>query len=300
MKYAVAIVALMLVYTAMAQDAPRSGLPCCPGTETVVPLAGNPDPSQPRRVLRVAADPNNLPFSNDRLEGFENRIAEVVARELNADLVYEWRAQRRGFFRLTLKEGDVDLVLGAPVGSDRALVTEPYYTSTYCFVSREDRHLDISSFDDPRLREFKVGVQVVGDDGFNPPAAHVLADKGIVDNVIGFSVYGNYAEPNPPARIVDAVVKGEVDVAIVWGPLAGYFAQQEPVPIALTPVEQPQDSPFPFIYSIGMGVKKQNLALREELNLILQRHRAEIEKILASYGVPLAPPRAQHAALEED
>ena len=109
--------------------------------------------AEEQRVLRVAADPNNLPFSNDRLEGFENEIAELIARELHCRIEYHWRAQRRGFFRETLKSGDVDLVLGVPAHFDMALTTAPYYRSSYVFVSRVDRNLHVSSFDDPQLRK---------------------------------------------------------------------------------------------------------------------------------------------------
>ena len=183
-----------------------------------------------QRVLRVTADPNNLPFSNDRGEGFENKIAELIATDLGVKLDYSWRAQRRGFFRETLKENRADLVLGVPEHFDMALTTAPYYTSTYVFVSRHDRHLNVSSLDDPALRKLKIGVQLIGNDARNTPPVHALADRHIVDNVVGYTVYGDYTRASPPARIMDAVVNGDVDVAIVWGPLAGYFAKQESVP----------------------------------------------------------------------
>jgi mxaJ protein len=168
--------------------------------------------AEEQRVLRVAADPNNLPFSNDRLEGFENEIAELIARELHCRIEYHWRAQRRGFFRETLKSGDVDLVLGVPAHFDMALTTAPYYRSSYVFVSRVDRNLHVSSFDDPELRKLKVGVQLIGNDGVDTPPAHALAARGIVNKIIGFTLYGDYSQHNPPARIIDAVANGDVDV----------------------------------------------------------------------------------------
>src|SRR4051794_12192091 len=137
------------------------------------PAPGGDDTRAPsRRVLRVTADPNNLPFTNERREGFENKIAEVIARDLNADLKYTWRAQRRGFFRETLKADECDLVLGVPAGFERAMTTVPYYRSAYVFVSRKDRGLDVRSFDDPKLKALKVAVQLIGDDGVNTPPAH--------------------------------------------------------------------------------------------------------------------------------
>src|SRR5436190_17452190 len=147
-------------------------------------------------VLRIAADPNNLPFSNERLEGFENKIANLVARELKAEVQYLWRAQRRGFFRETLKTGDCDLVLGVPVGFQQALTTVPYYRSSYAFVYRRDSGLDLKSLDDPRLRALRIGVQLVGDDGANTPPAHALAIRGLVTNIVGYTLYGDYRQAN--------------------------------------------------------------------------------------------------------
>jgi mxaJ protein len=241
----------------------------------------------PRRVLRVMADPNNLPFSNDKGEGFENKLAELIAREVGADVVYTWRAQRRGFFREAFKEGQADLVLGVPTGFDLALTTAPYYRSTYVFVTRKDRKLAVESFDDPLLKKLKVGVQVVGDDGINTPPAHALARRGVTDNVVGYTVYGDYAEPNPPARIVEGVARGDVDVAVVWGPLAGYFAKRQKAELVLTPVKPSEDPPgLRFAFDISMGVARQNAALRDELNAVLERKKAEVEKVLDEYGMP--------------
>jgi mxaJ protein len=237
----------------------------------------------------VCADPNNLPFSNEKREGFENRIAELLARDLHADLRYTWWAQRRGFLRSTLKAGLCDVVMGLPSDVEMALPTRAYYRSTYVFVSRADRHLDVRSLDDPRLRTLRVGVQIIGDDYANAPPAHALARRGIVNNVVGYSVYGDYSRPNPPARIVEAVARGEVDVAIVWGPLAGYFAKRQPVRLALTPVSPKVDRPLlPFVFDISVAVRRGDRARRDEIDAILANRRGEIDKILDEYGVPRA------------
>ena len=247
----------------------------------------------PRRVLHIAADPNNLPFSNDKLQGFENRIAQVIAADLNADVQYVWRAQRRGFFRHAFKDDGCEVVLGVPAGFDMALTTAPYYRSTYVFLSRADRNLDIRSFDDPALRELKVGVQVVGDEGSFAPPGFALARRGIINNVVGYTVYGDYRQDNPPARIVDAVIDGEVDVAVVWGPLAGYFARRGKVPLRVTPVSPEADpSGVRFAFAIAVGVRKGDTQFRDELNAVLARRRPEIERILDDYGVPRAPSSA--------
>jgi mxaJ protein len=239
------------------------------------------------RELRVCADPNNLPFSNQQQQGFENRIAELVARDLNAKLTYVWYAQRRGFTRNTLNARTCDVLIGVPSSFDRVSTTLPYYRSTYVFATRHDRHIKLVSFDDPALRKLRIGVQMVGDDFMNTPPAHALASRHIIQNVKGYSVYGDYSKPNPPARVIDAVVNGDVDVAIAWGPLAGYFAQHQPVALDITPVSPQIDLPFlPFVFDISMGVRRGQDSLRDQLNVIIAHRRPEIDRILESYGIP--------------
>jgi mxaJ protein len=253
------------------------------------PPAARPQFERPAGVLRVCADPNNLPFSNERGEGFENKLAELLAADLNERLEYTWWAQRRGFFRNTLRAGTCDVVLGVPSSFELAATTAPYYRSTYVFVYRKGRGINVRSFDDAVLRDVKVGVQLVGDDGANTPPAHALAARGVVNNVRGYTLYGDYREPNPPARIVEAVAKGEVDVAVAWGPLAGYFARRQPAPLEVVPVSPQFDLPFlPFVYDISMGVRRGDEELRRKLDGFIERRRPEIERILDDYGVPRA------------
>jgi len=251
-----------------------------------------------RKTLRISADPNNMPFTNERREGFENKIAELVAADLEAEIRYDWRAQRRGFFRVTLKENEADLVLGVPVDFERALTTVPYYRSSYVFATRKGRSPEIRSFDDPELRRLKVGVQLIGDDGINTPPAHALAARGLVDNVVGFTVYGDYAEESPPARIIEALGKGEVDVAVVWGPMAGYHSRRLGLDLSLVPVKPEVDrTGLPFTFEIGMGVRKGDKELKRGLDEILGRRAAEIARILDEFGVPrvTADPRREKA-----
>jgi len=243
-----------------------------------------------QRVLRVCADPNNLPFSNDRLEGFENRIAAIVARELGARVEYTWWAQRRGHVRNTLKAGLCDLVPGAASGVETMATTRPYYRSTYVFVTRAGDGLDVASLDDPRLREVTVGVQMIGDDFANSPPAHGLARRGIVRNVRGFMVYGDYAEDSPPRRIVEAVATGAVDLAIAWGPLAGFYAARQPVALDLVPVAPRMDGPqLPMAFSVSMGVRRGDGELLRAVEGALDRARAEVEAVLDEYRVPRLP-----------
>jgi mxaJ protein len=232
-----------------------------------------------------------MPFSNERGEGFENRIAQVLAKQLGAKLEYTWRAQRRGFFRETLKANRADVVLGVPSAFEMARVTSPLYSSAYVFVTREDRNLDIKSLDDPQLRNLKIGVQLVGDDGSNTPPAHALAKRHIVQNVRGYTLYGDYAKPNPPARIMEAVASGEVDVAIVWGPLAGYFATHENVPLSIQPVSPLADGPaLPMAFTICAGVRRGDDQLFNDVEAALEKSRPQIDRILAEYQVPQVDP----------
>ncbi|HEV7889650.1 MAG TPA: substrate-binding domain-containing protein [Pyrinomonadaceae bacterium] len=237
------------------------------------------------RVLRVCADPNNMPFSNERGEGFENRIVETIAKDLGARVEYTWWAQRRGFFRSTLRAGLCDLVAGVPSSFELAQTTSPYYRSTYVFVYRKGGGVDVHSFDDPALKNLKIGVQMIGDDFANTPPAHALTNRHIT-NVRGYMVYGDYSKPSPSANIIEAVERGEVDVAVVWGPLAGYFAKRH-AGLEVVPVSPQIDLPFlPFVYDISMGVRRGDNLFRDEIEGAIERRRAEIEKILDEYGVP--------------
>jgi mxaJ protein len=240
------------------------------------------------RELRVCADPNNLPFSNAAGEGFENRIAALLADDLGATLTYTWHAQRRGFLRETLKAGLCDLVPGLPSNMEGVRTTRPYYRSVYTFVTREDGP-PIASFNDPVLKDLVVGVQLIGDDGWNTPPAHALTRRGIVQNIRGYTLYGDYREPNPPARIVTAVAEREIDVAVVWGPLAGYFAPRQSTLLRVIPVKPLFDGPqLPMVWDISMAVRKEDETLRQEVDGFLSRHAREIDAILSEYGVPRA------------
>jgi mxaJ protein len=243
--------------------------------------------AEPARELRVCSDPNNLPFSNEAEEGFENRIADLIAAELGAELQYTWWAQRRGFFRNTLRAGLCDLVIGVPSSFELAHPTRPYYRSTYVFVYPQGRGLDIRSFDDPALRDLRIGVHIIGDDYNNTPPAQALAERGFAGRVKGYSIYGNYAEPNPPARIFDGLLNDEIDVAIVWGPLAGYFAPRQAMALEIVPVSPQIDLPYlPFVFDISLGVRRGDAELHAELDALLVRRREEIGRILDEYGVP--------------
>ncbi|RVI99514.1 substrate-binding domain-containing protein [Sinorhizobium medicae] len=245
-------------------------------------------PDVEARELRVCADPNNLPFSNRQGEGFENRIAELLAHKLKATLVYTWRAQRRGFLRETLNAGRCDLVIGIPAELESVRTTHPYYRSAYVFVTR-DKEPRVASFDDPALRRKLLGVQLVGDDGWNTPPAHALTRRGIIENVRGYTLYGDYREPNPTAKIVSAVAHGEIDVALAWGPVGGYFAALEHPALKVSAVKPLDEPGLPMAWDISMAVRKDDRTLLSEMDTLLARLRPEIDAILAEYHVPRLP-----------
>jgi mxaJ protein len=242
--------------------------------------------------LRVCADPNNLPFSDGQGAGFENHLAQLVAHDIGARVDYTWWPQRRGFVRNTLRYGSCDIVMGVPASYQLVLATTPYYRSTYVFVTRHDRHLRITSLDDPVLRRLRIGFHTIGDDYANSPAETAMARRGLIRNAVGMTVYGNYSQATPPADLLRAVADGRIDVAIAWGPLAGYYARQAPVVLDLTPVTPQIDTPFlPFAFDISIGVRRGDTLTRAMLERVLSAHRVEIDSLLRAYGVPMVDAR---------
>jgi mxaJ protein len=236
--------------------------------------------------LRVCADPNNLPYSNAAGEGFENKIVALIANSLHRPLEFVWRAERRGFVREGLNADECDLVAAIPLGAHMALVTRPYYSSTYVFVSKPSEPA-IFSFDDPSLKKREIGVQLIGADGMNSPPAHALAERGVTRNVRGYMVYGDYRAAHPLSEIVHAVATGEVDVAAVWGPVAGYFAAKEKPPLVITPIAGAAEARLPMTFAIAMGVRKADAELKEQVDGALVSLAPQIQSILAAYGVPV-------------
>ena len=245
-----------------------------------------------QRTLTACADPNNLPFSNRAGEGFENKLAQLIASDLHAKLNYYWWAQRRGYVRNTLNERKCDFWPGMGSNVEMVATSRPYYRSTYVFVTRQNDKLGGLTLDDPRLKRLKIGVQMVGNDATNTPPAHALAERGIIGNVHGYMLYGDYRTPSPPSAVVEAVEHGDVDVALVWGPLAGYFAARSAVPLRLEPVTPwLADMQWPMQFDISVGVQKDNQKLLKEIDGVLARRSADIQKLIASYHVPIATPQ---------
>jgi mxaJ protein len=243
---------------------------------------------RPTPELVVCADPYDLPFSNKAGEGFENKLAHLVARELNTTTSSYWWPHRRGFLRNSILAGLCNVLIGVPQGLGPVATTQPYYRTTYYFVYRTDRPWHLRSLDDTLLKHLKIGVNMIGYDYTNTPPAHALGPRGIV-GLVGF---GNFLYPDPkadhPQDIIDAVAKDSIDVAIVWGPLAGYWAKREPV--ALTLVALPDSDPvsgMPFAFNVSMGVRHQDTELKAQLDSVIARRRPEIRAILEEYHIPV-------------
>jgi mxaJ protein len=253
---------------------------------TIALMAGAP----PRLAsdLRVCADPYDMPFSNSQGEGFENKIAQVVARDLNATVINYWWPSRRGVLRNSILGGFCDVMIQAPVGLDPVATTQPYYRSTYYFVFRADRAVQLRSLDDTILKRLKIGVNMIGYDYTNTPPAHALGSRGIV-GLVGF---GNFLNPDPnadhPDDIIKAVAKDSIDVAIVWGPLAGYWAKRQSVPLTLVALpDSDAVSGMPFAFSMAMAVRHRDKALKATLDSVIDRRRGEITEILRQFNVPM-------------
>ena len=238
--------------------------------------------------LRVCADSNNLPYSNDRQEGFENKLAEMIAQDLDRPLQYFWWPHSPRFAEKTFKAGACDVIMEVPSTYDLALPTHPYYSSSYVFVTRKDRHIGLQNLDDPFLRQARIGLHVVGDDGAFIPPAQELAERGIIRNVVGYNIFGNFDKPNPPAQLIQAVARGDIDVAIAWGPLAGYFAKSSEVPLEVQPVcPSKTRSSLPLVFQMSMGVRRGEGELKQQLESEISRRQVEIRSVLQSYGIPL-------------
>jgi mxaJ protein len=238
--------------------------------------------------LRVCAETNSLPFSDRQEQGFDNHIAKLIAEELDAELSFVWLPQPRNPIRdAMLETGACDLLLGVPDGIAGLLTTIPYYRSSYVFVYREDSPFEITSFDDPALEELKVGVQSPGGEAVGP-GTYALLKRGLLANQVTF--VPDPLESEPLATVIEAVVASDVDVAVVWGPIAGYFSARQDAALELIAVRPEIEQPFlPMVYTVSIGVRQGDMDLRDLLNTAIANRWQEIQEVLASYHVPLIP-----------
>jgi mxaJ protein len=278
--------------TALAAGALAAGVLACLAL-VAEPLAAQDQPALRSTtptvgVLRICADPDNMPASNQKGEGYENKIAELIAKEWNAKLEYAWWPVRRGFFSRALNGRYCDIALTAPSELDMAGTTKPYFRSGYVVIYRKDSGLDLKSLDDPAWKKLKIGVNLLNSDAENTPPAMALSRHGVVGNLVGFTTF--YSELDRPEDIVKAVADKKVDASIVWGPLAGYFAQRSSVPLVVQPLaEYDSVTGLPFAFNMSMGVRRRDKELRDSLQTLLDRKGPEIQAILRQFGVPLLP-----------
>jgi len=251
-----------------------------------------------RAAMQMMLTGKTLRADQAKRAGFLDKLvfpadAEAAARELITrqprprrapwlDRVLSWSLVR-GLVRKTLDAGACDVLIGVPADFDRVLATTPYYRSSYVFVTRGDDAAPLRSFADPRLVQLRVGVQLVGNDLAATPPGHALAQRGATQHVVGFTIYGD----GPAAeRMLRALSERQLDAALVWGPQAGYFARHAHTPMRLSAATAPPGLPLPFEFAIAMGVRRGDTALRDALNGVIERRRADIDAILAQYGVP--------------
>jgi mxaJ protein len=235
------------------------------------------------RPLRICADPDNLPFSDHAGRGLDNRIAALVARDLGREPVFIPARSRRGFLRERFNKGACDLLTGVPLGMHGVATTRPYYRSTYVFVTPASERVQIASFQDPHLNGRRIGLQILEED-YSPPSLPLIRD-GHAAQLVGFEAFGSGG-----SEIIRAVADGRVGVAVVWGPVAGYFAARQHAPVTLTPVARAVDSSgVPLAYSIAFAVHSNDTALRDALNASVARLEPQIQKVLARYHVPTLP-----------
>jgi quinoprotein dehydrogenase-associated probable ABC transporter substrate-binding protein len=233
------------------------------------------------KVLRVCADPNNLPFSNEKGEGFENRIVELLAAKLDKGLAYVWYPQATGFVRNTLGAHRCDVIPGFPQGDELVQSTNPYYRTAYALVMRPGAGLDdIDTLTDPRLRHSRIGI-VAG----TPPATY-LAVNGLLSNAKSYPLVVDTRVDSSARAMMRDLASGDIDLGILWGPMAGYHARQANPPLRVKLLLKETGGP-PLAFRIAMGVRASDQNWKRQLNRLIAENRADINRLLLGFGVPL-------------
>lgn len=239
-----------------------------------------------RTELRVCADPRNLPFSNEAREGFENKIAEIIGADLQLPVSYVWFPQVTGFVRNTLRARECDLVMGAVSGDGIMDSTNPYYHTGYMMVTRTADELTAHSVGDPALASKKFGVIAA------TPPTDLLLRHDLMNQVRAYSLRVDTRISNPPNAMLHDLVDGVIDVALVWGPPAGYAITREHLPLTAVFIEPEPNAPR-LDYRIAMGVRANEPEWRRRINQAIAKHKAEIATVLASFGVPMLDDQGQ-------
>ena len=233
------------------------------------------------KVLRVCADPRNLPFSNEKGEGFENKLGELFAEKLQKKLDYVYLPQATGFVRLTLGAHRCDVIMGFPQGDDLAQGTNPYYRTAYALVARQGSGLDdVATLEDARLKGKHIGI-VAG----TPPATNMAAN-GLMADAKSYRLMIDTRFESSAQAMIDDLTSGQIDAAILWGPIAGFYARKASPPLHVTPLVKETAGPR-LVYRIGMGVRPADQNWKRLLNRLIQENQSAINRILLDFGVPL-------------
>lgn len=233
------------------------------------------------KVLRVCADPRNMPFSDEKGEGFENKLAELFAQKLQKKLDYMYFPQATGFVRVTLGAHRCDVIMGYPQGDDLVQGTNPYYRTAYALISKPGSGLDdVTTLEDPRLKSKHIGV-VAG----TPPATN-MAIAGLMTNAKPYPLMIDTRVDSSAQSMIDDLNKGVIDAGVLWGPMAGYYAKKSDPPLHITTLVKETSGPK-MVYRIGMGVRTADQNWKRQLNRLIKENQPAINKILLDYGVPL-------------
>lgn len=233
-------------------------------------------------VLRVCADPDNMPFSNEKGEGFENKLAELIAERLGNDLEYTWFAENTSYLPNTIGTGACDLVMGYAQGTDLIEDTNPYYHTSYVLITREDDEAlkGVESLSDPRLKQKRIGIFA------RTPPASILAMHGLTSHAKPFENTTGESQAQAAKAMIEEIAAGELDAGLLWGPVGGYYAQRAEVPLRVTPLVKESAGPTTF-YGITMGVRPNEPQFKHEINKVLADNQQDINVILQGYNVPL-------------
>ncbi len=231
--------------------------------------------------FRVCADPDNLPYSNEAGEGFENKIAELLAGELDREVTYTWYPSTVGFVRNTLAARVCDVVIGVPTTNELMQNTNPYYRSTYALIQRADAEPKITALDDPALQTMRIGGVA------NTPPVTLLAQQGLLGNLAPYRLMADTRHDHPAEEMVHDVESGDIDIAVVWGPIGGYFAKQAEGALVVTPLTAEEGGMVRLDFRMSMGLRRGEPVWKEQLNTLLKEQQPAIEAILMDYGIPL-------------
>jgi quinoprotein dehydrogenase-associated probable ABC transporter substrate-binding protein len=239
-----------------------------------------------RSNFRVCSDPSNLPFSNDKGEGFENKIAELLAAKLGVPLKYTWYPNSVGFLRNTLRVRRCDIVMGIVTGADLVQNTNPYYRSAYVMVSRKEDNITADKIEDPQLAQLRIGLTA------GAPPADLAAKAGLAPHIHPYDLYVDTRHQTPGKDMIGDLVSKNIDVAMLWGPIAGYFAAQHGDALKVTPlVNEPKSTRMEFY--ITMAVRPGENKWKNEINDLIRANQDEITKIMRDYHIPLLNARGE-------